>query len=438
MIQKNLLAKQEGTTNSKTPLDSFENLVIEASRCVKCGRCLGVCPVFKETGRESEVARGKLSIIEAAGEERIPLAPKKLKDIVSFCLLCGSCTENCPNLVPGDAIIRKAREIFTSSDNPSLPVKFALSHILPFPNRMNEIHKAGKILQPLFMKKVPSESGLYWRFPLFRPKKPRLISHLAHEPFLKKHALRQLPSKPAVGLFVGCLSNYVFPAIGEAALDILLHLRKPVFIPQEQACCGLMAFGTGEMEVARRLAKRNIEVFESHGAIPVVAFCSSCSSHLKNYSELFNEAEWRERAVRFSQRVRDLSEFLTDSGFHSRTDLKPIDSSRRLTFHDPCHLRRMQGIFKQPRQLLKNIKGVEFIETGNEKLCCGSGGSFNLSHYDVSLNIFRRRLLSIKSAAVDMVVTSCMGCLLQFLDGFNQEEKTIRVKHLADIVRESL
>jgi len=415
----------------------MEELLTEASRCVKCGRCLSVCPVFKETGREAGVARGKLALIESAAAEEIKFSSKKLKDIISFCLLCGACAENCPNLVEGDVIIQKAREVFTSKDNLSLPYRLALSHILPSPGRMDEIHKAGKVLQPLFLRKVPSESGLNWRFSLVRDKKHRLLPPLADEPFLQKHSREEPPSNPSVALFVGCVSNYVYPAIAEATLSIFQHLRISVLIPPEQACCGLMAFGTGITEVDRKLAQRNIEAFEFRDSIPIVAFCSSCSSHLKNYSELFEEEEWRSRAREFSQRVKDISEFLVEAGFPDKADVKTVESSCRLTFHDPCHLRRKQGIFDQPRQLLKNIKGSEFIETGKENLCCGSGGSFNLSHYDVSMNILRRRLVSIEKADVDTVVTSCMGCLLQFLDGLYQEGKAIQVKHLSEILGET-
>ncbi len=195
---------------------------------------------------------------------------------------------------------------------------------------------------------------------------------------------------------------------------------------------------TGTGEVDRKLAQKNIEAFESAGSNPIVAFCSSCSSHLKDYVNLFEEKKWQSRALKFSQRVKDFSEFLVEAGFESRIGSKAIKPISRLTFHDPCHLRRKQGIFDQPRQLLKRVEGVEFIETGGEDLCCGSGGSFNLSHYAVSQNIFRRRLESVAQADVDTVVTTCMGCLLQFLDGIHRDGKAIRSRHLAEVLGEVL
>ena len=238
-------------------------------------------------------------------------------------------------------------------------------------------------------------------------------------------------------LFVGCLSNYIFPHICQSVLTIFERINLPVLIPQDQGCCGLIASGSGEQDIARRVAARNIAAFEHDESVPIIAFCSSCSAHLKRYPALFADEAEKKRALQFGLRVKDLSEFLIDKGFLEKEHLQ-TDSHSRITFHDPCHLRRKQGIAEQPRQLLSAIKGAEFIETGQEQLCCGSGGSFNLSHYDVSLDIFKRRLAPIQEAAVDTVVTSCMGCLLQFMDGLHQEGKGNEAKHLAEVICDAL
>jgi len=392
--------------------------------------------VYRELGREKGVARGKLSLIESQGDKGFKRSSKKLKEIISLCLLCGACKENCPNLVEGDKIIQKARGALFSRKYPPLPLKLMLQHILTSPKKMDKLLQAGKLLQPLFLKKIPSESGLHLRFPFSSWGKKRVVPDLAKESFLKKYSGEKVPARTDVALFVGCVGNYLFPKVPEAAVEIFKHLNLSVQIPQEQACCGLMAFGAGMDEIDVELVKRNTEAFEKTGSIPIVASCSSCSAHLKHYPDLFEEGEWKERAKRFSQRVKDISEFLVEKSYAPEGKAKPNTLSSRLTFHDPCHLRRKQGIFEAPRKLLKSLPGVEFIETGNENLCCGSGGSFNLSHYDLSKKIFQRRIKPIDEKKVDTVVTSCMGCLLQFLDGLRREGKPVKVKHLLEVLKE--
>lgn len=423
--------EENTTTAAQDPVAALHG---EAVDCVKCGRCLSVCPVYNETRRESEVARGKIALIEAATAGDLSLDSKRLQESLSRCLLCGACTENCPNLVEGDKIIQEARTLLTPSDAPSVALRLGLRHLLPFPGRIKAAKKVGALLQPLFAGKVPPESGLHWRFSPLRKSVPRLIPDLAPQPFLAGMQARSATAgSPAVALFIGCVSNYLFPRIAESVLRLLERQKFTVHIPQVQGCCGLPAFGAGVSDVELRLAHNNIEAFAPSAPAPIVAFCSSCSAHLKHYPHLFADPVWKARALEFSQRVKDMTEFLVETGFSGK-GVKADESLRRLTFHDPCHLRRKQGVMQQPRQLIQSLEGVEFVETGKENLCCGSGGSFNLKHYKLSLDIFRRRLKPIDRAEVDTIVTTCMGCLLQFQDGLHQQGKTTRAVHLGEVL----
>jgi len=436
-MEDQLLSNFSFTNSEVEPPVNFlnslaESVILEASRCAKCGRCLSVCPVYRELGKEKGVTRGKLALLESCKLMEIKNASPIIQEILSLCLLCGACAENCPNLVAGDKIIQKAREVFISPRYPSFIWRLLLKHILPSLSRIRKLQKAGRLLQPFFAEKIPSESGIHFRFPFSCWGAKRVIPQLAKESFFEKYSPLSGAVRPDLTLFVGCIANYFFPSMAKAAIGIFTQAKLLVKVPQKQACCGLMAFGAGMAEVYLKLAKMNIEAFAEDEESPIVVLCSSCSAHLKNYSQLFEDGEWKKRAQKFSSRVKDISEFLTE--IPSLPQKKSGGKVRKITFHDPCHLRRKQGIFEAPRKLLKNLPEVDFIETGEEHFCCGSGGTFNVSHYDLSQKIFSRRIKKFEGKLIDTVVTTCMGCILQFLDGLSQEGKKIEIKHLVEVL----
>ena len=138
----------------------------EARRCVKCGNCLAQCPVYLETLEEPLAARGKMALVEALKGRTIRNIPNGFSKILSQCLLCGTCSENCPNGVSGDEIIREARSLLVKEKGLSLPKKAIFKYFLDSDHLMHLVLKGGASLQHLFLKKIPEESGLRLRFPV--------------------------------------------------------------------------------------------------------------------------------------------------------------------------------------------------------------------------------------------------------------------------------
>ena len=169
-------------------------------------------------------------------------------------------------------------------------------------------------MQSLFLKRIPEESGLRLRFPIPGLDSRRFIPPLADEFFLDRHNgwARAGKEKARVGLFVGCVSNYLFPRISKSALDLFLRLGVSVFIPEKQRCCGLPAYGSGDEETPRSLARKNIEAFHEEGLEKIIAPCASCASMLKlEYPLLFDSSDpFRRQVLDFSSRVTDASQFL--------------------------------------------------------------------------------------------------------------------------------
>ncbi|MBU1208437.1 MAG: (Fe-S)-binding protein [Proteobacteria bacterium] len=418
-------------------MKTLSEVAEEARQCVKCGTCMAQCPVYVETLEEPLVARGKLGLIEAVGAGDSEFN-KRVGKILSQCLLCGTCAENCPNGIPADEIIREARSLLVKEKGLSFSKKAIFTHLLNSHHLMPLLLKGGASLQNLFLKQIPEESGLHLRFPVPMLDQRRVIPPLAHDFFLDLHSGWVHAEKETlrVGLFVGCVSNYLFPSISRSALDLFLRHGVSVFIPENQRCCGLPAYGSGDEETPRSLARKNIEAFDEDGLEKIIAPCASCASMLRlDYPLLFDESDpFRMVAVSFSSKVIDASQFLGGLLGPASGENGQHQKALRVTYHDPCHLRRKLGIFKEPRNLLKALPGLEYVEMSEANRCCGQGGSFNLANYDLSLKILGRKVQSVEESGADIVTTACSGCLLQLMDGLHQQGLKKEVRHLVEMI----
>ncbi len=421
-------------------MKTMNEILEQAHKCVKCGTCMAQCPVYIETLEEPLVARGKISLIESLGDKDGDFS-KRFSKILSQCLLCGTCTENCPNGVPADEIIREARSLLVKEKGLSLPKKAIFQYVLDSTYLMPLLLKGGATLQNLFLRKIPEESGLRLRFPLPYLDERRFIPPLADDSFLELHSGWVHAEKEVmrVGLFVGCVTNYLFPNIGKAALDVFLRRGISVFIPENQYCCGLPAFGSGDEETPPSLARKNIEAFQEEGLEKIVTPCASCAAMLKlDYPALYEESDpFREQALSFASKISDASQVLDRIPDPGPPKNGGREKTLKVTYHDPCHLRRKLGIYREPRNVLQSLPGVEYVEMSEANRCCGQGGSFNIANYDLSLKIVNKKVKAIEETGADIVTTSCSGCLLQLKDGLHQAGSKKEAKHLVEMVSQA-
>jgi glycolate oxidase iron-sulfur subunit len=219
---------------------------------------------------------------------------------------------------------------------------------------------------------------------------------------------------------------------------ILNKYGVSVFIPSDQKCCGLIAFGSGDWQSTQKLALSNIEAFEQLNLDTIVTTCASCAATLKTfYPTLFKDAddETKKMVERFSHKIMDISQFLTQEiGITSKLKKHPLKKGNllRITYHDPCHLNRTLGITQEPREILKSLSNLEFVEMKDASRCCGMGGTFNITHYDLSLNILKHKLDTLETLGVEMIATGCSGCIFQFMDGIHQRGLKTKVVHIVE------
>jgi len=396
----------------------------KVSLCSKCGSCLSVCPIYLETSRETLVARGKMALLSGYLSDSLP-ADQRLYELLSNCLLCGACTENCPSGVKADDLIQQGRSVLIEKAGAAKWKKFFAREILPFPNRLKTFRRG----QRLLFKKVPDERGLRLRL----ASDPRTWPALAQPFFLDRKSNKSLQD-PArsfkIGYFVGCTTNYLFPEVGEASLKLISPLGK-VILPAKQTCCGLPAFSLGDIKTARELAQKNVLAFSENQLDAIVVACSSCAAHIKmEYTSLLaDDSALMPKVQTFVQKVEELSQFLIKQDI----SLSPTPAPQIVAFHDPCHAKRKLKIFNEPRKLLNSVPGLSLVELEGDR-CCGHGGLFTLSHPDLSQKILEHPLTDLDRSKAEVITTSCMACLMQFKLGVYRTGRKVQVKHWTELM----
>ena len=390
----------------------------ELKKCVKCGACMAVCPIYRQTGREEMVARGKLNLIERLNDE--DQLPAGWIEAIDYCLLCGACEENCSKGVKITEIIADARRRQTEQLglNPIKKSAFSLlkNRVLSLPRFL----KVASWVQWLLWRRLPRHSGLVRRLPLPWFDEKTVIPDLPRR-HLDDHLKKQLTisSLKPILYFPGCATRYLFPHMGLDLLYVLEQLGFQGVVPKELNCCGIVTWGAGDLKSNRELQQRNLEVFQKHAEIKeIVTGCASCAHALKEYEDLPKDCE-----------VLDVSELL----FRNREKLEQLVGEKRLekklTYHDPCHLRKGQGITSQPRWLLKLIAGDNFVEMRHPERCCGAGGTFGLTHKELSREILAEKAHDIDSSGAEVVTSGCPGCLLQLTEGAVVAESRWQTAH---------
>lgn len=404
-----------------------KNLQEEVYNCIKCGLCLTPCPVYKQLLFEGASPRGKVQLIKNILEGKLEPS-ENFRRLLFTCLLCETCTANCPSGLKVDRLMKAMR------------AELVATFGLPWQKRMLFNLLTGDRLLPffLFWGRALGNSTLA----LFPGDKKLGTIPYSKLPRLNRKSLRdQYPAiipavegRGRVFYFTGCATNYLFENVGRAVIDILSKLGVEVVIPKGQKCCGLPIFLSGARKMALKNIRKNLALFNPDEVDAVIVDCATCGAALKKeYAHILEEmGENPEPAKRLSRKIMDISQYLVQ--FDLKKVLQPLPA--RVTYHDPCHLLRSQGVKEEPRNLLREIPGLEFIEMAGADVCCGGGGTFQWEHPDVSTGITAKKISSIKETGADLVASGCPGCRLQIHGNLN--DKGIEVVHPVEILAKAL
>ena len=407
--------------------------------CMKCGICQSVCPLYDQTGKESDVARGKLALLEGLMQSMFK-DPEGVYERLNKCLLCGSCAANCPTGVDVLEIFMKARAILTGYMGLSPLKRLALRGMLANPRLFDRLAEWGAVFQKLFTRPVNEVIGSSCTRLVSPLLSDRHFTALAKNPF---H--RRFPSldRPAGGsglkvlLFTGCLIDKLYPDIGQATLEVLDYLGVGVFLPGNQACCGIPAISGGDLKTFKSLVSHNLERF-NHGSFDyLVTSCATCTSTIREVWPKMAGPGLLDQTRDLADKTMDINQFLVEKNLLS-TLPDPGGDAVIVTYHDPCHLKKSLKVFAEPRQVIAADPACKLVEMPESDWCCGMGGSFNLKYYGISRNIGLRKAENIISTGASVVTSGCPACMAQISDILSQLGARIAVKHPIQLYAEGI
>jgi glycolate oxidase iron-sulfur subunit len=417
-------------------INKFSN---DLNECIECGNCTLWCPIYQEKQVDEYVARGKNKLVKKilCGKEDYN---KKNIDILGMCTLCGTCAEHCPVKCQMQSVTIAARADKVNAKGVGFLPKIIYQKIIPKRYLFGQLVRFASYIQRVFFKKA---EGRMRHLPLFLSAigKGRQIPAIAPK-FLRQiiPAYNKPPqgveTKMRVGYFMGCSTDFIFPDIGEKVIGFLNKNGIEVIVPKEQGCCGAPIWlGAGDFETGRGIAHKNCELFD--GVDYVISNCATCTSAVKDYPKyLADTNEALDKFTKFAHKIIDVNEFITDVLKLNATSRKasPEVTGKIVTWHDPCHLNRYLKVKNQPREILKSIQGIKYVEMREADRCCGMAGAFSVYHYDVSKNIADRKAQCINETGADIVATGCPGCMIQLMDCIERNKLPQKVMHIMELI----
>jgi glycolate oxidase iron-sulfur subunit len=416
----------------------------ELLNCMRCGFCLPSCPTYLVSGyKESQSPRGRIALMKAVYDGVIQ-PDDEFVNSLNLCLGCRACEPVCPSDVHYGHLLEEARDIINQNKKHSLPVRTVRKVVFEklFPKKSNLINVTSLVgyYQRSGLQKVARKIGFMKLFPDNLREMEKILPDIPKKKEMidrDEHFAPAGSKKATVAFFSGCLMDTMFLETNYATIQLLQKAGCEIVIPKTQSCCGALHGHGGEKEIAKELAKQNIEAFEKHDVDYIITNAGGCGAFLIEYDHLLkDEPEWSERAKAFVAKIKDITEILYELDFHKKYSLSLPE--QMVTYQDSCHLRNVMKTSKAPRELLRSIKGITFKEMENADSCCGSAGIYNIVEPKTSMEILDQKMVKIKKTKATTIVTANPGCLMQMMLGIEREKlKDVKAVHIVDLLLEA-
>ncbi|MCZ8537374.1 (Fe-S)-binding protein [Paenisporosarcina quisquiliarum] len=412
--------------------------------CMRCGFCLPACPTYIQSGyNEIHSPRGRIAIMKGI-RDGIVEWDSSTEEAIDLCLGCRACEPACPAGVEYGHLLEQTRAAVQSAKSTSLKEqvsrKVAFDHLFKNQSTMVGATKLVRAYQASGLQKNVRKIGFMELFP------PMLKEMEKAMPVVPKQTKRKplvRVNKPTMNIafFSGCLMDTMFRKTNDHTIQLLEMLGCNIVIPEAQVCCGALHGHSGELEKAKWNARRNIDAFDLSEIDFIVNNAGGCGAFLAEYGHLLAEdKEYAERAKVYDGKIIDVSSLLVKLGISEK--LKAVSHLRNdlITYQDSCHLRNVNRVVNEPREILSSIPSARYIELPSAGLCCGSAGIYNLLNQEMSLRILDDKMRDVQQTNASIVITTNPGCLLQMRAGIHRAgmSDVVRAEHIVDYLIEVL
>ena len=404
-------------------------------RCVRCGACANVCPVYRLVGghQYGHIYIGAIGLILTYfyhGRE-------KAKNLVQNCINCGACKAVC---VGGIDLPRLIKEVHARiQDEEGHPLQSQLLGIVLKNRKMfHTLLRSARAVQ----KPVTGGTPYLRHLPMIfaRGQEFRALPAIAEKAFRDQfESIKPSVVNPKyrVALFSGCVQDFVYPEQAVAAVKILAKHNVSVDYPMDQSCCGLPVQMMGEREASRSVAAQNVAAFDPGSYDYILTLCASCASHLKHgYPDILaKDPKLAVKVQQFADRVIDFSSFV-----HDVLKVEPSEfraDGKKATYHAPCHLCRGLGVTEAPRELI-HTGGLTYLPAEEEDVCCGFGGTYSMKFPELSAELLKKKLANVEKTGAELLLTDCPGCIMQLRGGLEAKGSSMQVQHVAEALAERL
>jgi glycolate oxidase iron-sulfur subunit len=410
-------------------------------QCMHCGMCLPTCPTYDATGRERNSPRGRIALMRAIADGDLEVN-RTFADEMSYCLGCLACQTACPAGVNYAVLFETARsDIQRAHVQDSVRRRFWRGLTLNFLfMRPQALRGAGRMLRlyqrsglEALARRLKLTSLLPADLRRLEPQAPAIAAQFSDQLI----AAREVPKGPIrgrVALLTGCVQDLVFPDINRDTADVALANGFEVETPRSQPCCGSLHAHNGEIDMARELARRLIDLVPPERYDAIISNAGGCGSHLRHYGPLLaDDPAYAERAREWDRKLRDVQEWLVEAGCRAPSQ-SPFEQPTTVTYHESCHLVHGQKISRQPRALLKLLPGITLTELPESSWCCGSAGIYTLTQPDQAEKLLQRKVANVRTTGAAIIATANPGCHLQIARGLKESAENVHGMHVVHVV----